>query len=851
MKVFVRYSFYGVVKSRRYRLLFAGVILSILLPVLFLTVTESLFATTREKRLDIYGEFSDLYYTSLSGEETAELLETGAYPSGLPWQGNRENTGGLYRLGEVGYGEEAALSGGRLQLEEGVFPGEGQAAVTRYEAERQGLSLGGQVSTAAGTFTVSGILRDYGSLWCSNSSQTAEQRENPQILLCREDFAAWAGSQPEAEVTVKYMALGAEVASGQYQADYNLVQNEPILHSSFQVPQVILWLTYLCAGILLLQLMRMGLPGIGEKMRVYRLIGVPARQIPGLFALDLFWLYLLALPVGAAGGVALAFLFCAAGSWLGETEILFSLTPSYLLGAVGISLLLMFLAGLGPAFALSRVSPLASDPGSTRRRRLFPVLTGLFLVGVFLLYGSSRCYLRFYQDQNLSLPVFGKLASDYDYELLASRVSSDTSYMDENGYSLSPSVMEEGDVMFLYNAAFNGATDQELEELAASSGVRRVAGYKENTELYMQADPADSYQTARNSLSGGALQPEVTEFFGMEGDWMDTSLAGYSDEELLSFQPYVTEGEIDLEKLRSGEEVILVAPDLAIEELTFSDGLTGQQVIFLEPGGYTGAPGQYRAAGWQVGEAVTLTELASEHPELTGFADMEIIRKELERKDYTVRIGAIIRSRVGWFEDSWRPDPTFRFLTSNQAFDVLGMERTYDRVRVYGEAGADPVQMEETMLRFAAAHPDMSFDNRYSRMVEYRQYFWMLSILAGTLSVLAVFMGLVMLGSQLLLQVTENRKWYGLYQVAGVTRRRLLFRTAVPVEAACALAWLASLFLGSRLAEHFWALGDSYLAQAHGAVLLPAALALAGLAMVPAGKYLCRQSIGALLKADE
>ena len=203
MKVFVRYSFYGVVKSRRYRLLFLGVMLSVLLPVLFLTVTESLLTTTREKRLDIYGEFSDLYYTSLSGAETEELLETGAYPAGLPWQGNRENTGGLYRLGEVGYGEEAALSGGRLQLEEGAFPGRGQAAVTRYEAERQGLSLGDPVSTAAGVFSVSGILRDYGSLWCSNSSQSAEQRENPQILLCREDFAAWAGSQPEGEVDVK------------------------------------------------------------------------------------------------------------------------------------------------------------------------------------------------------------------------------------------------------------------------------------------------------------------------------------------------------------------------------------------------------------------------------------------------------------------------------------------------------------------------------------------------------------------------------------------------------------------------------------------------------------------------
>ncbi len=254
------------------------------LPVLFLTVTESLFATTREKRLDIYGAFSDLYYTTHSGEETADLLESGAYPSGLPWQGNRENTGGLYRLGEVGYREAAALSGGRLQLEEGVFPGPGQAAVTRYEAEQRGLSLGGQVSTSAGTFTVSGVLRDYGSLWCSNSSQTAEQRENPQILLCREVFAAWAGSQPEAEVTVKYMALGAAVAPGQYQEDYNLVQNEAILHSSFQVLQVILWLTYLCAGILLLQLMRMGLPGMGEKMRVYRLVGVPARQIPALSA---------------------------------------------------------------------------------------------------------------------------------------------------------------------------------------------------------------------------------------------------------------------------------------------------------------------------------------------------------------------------------------------------------------------------------------------------------------------------------------------------------------------------------------------------------------------------------------
>lgn len=851
MKGFWRYSFYGVVKSRRYRLLFWGLVLAVLLPVLFLTVTDSLLLTTREKRLDLYGAFSDLYYTSLSGAETAERLEKGTYPASLPWQGTADDTGGIYRLGEVGFAEEQAQTGGRMRLAEGNFPETGQAVLTRYEADRRELSLGDVVETEAGNFTVSGILRDYGTLWCSNSSQTLEQRENPQILLCRADFAAWAESRGSETVWVKYLAMGAEIVPGQYQKDYNLVQNEAILHSSFQVPQILLWLTYLCAGFLLLQLMLAGLPGIREKMRVYRLLGVPARQAPWLFFLDLAWLYLFALPVGAVGGVALAAVLCRVGSGLGEVELFFSLNLSYLVTAVGVSLLLTLAAGLGPALALIRVSPLEQDTGGGRRRRLFPALTGIFLAGVFLLYGCSLCYLQFYKNQNLSFPVFGKMESDYDYELLAARVSSDTSYLDEQGNSLSLSVMEEGDVMFLYNAAFTGATGEDLAALAETPGILQVSGYKENTELYLAADLEDPYEAARQGFSGGALSPEVMSCFEMEGDFMDTSLAGYSDEELLFFQPYVAEGEINLEKLRSGEEVILVAPDLALEELTFSDGLTGQQILFLEPGGYTGAPGQYRSEHWQAGDTVTLIELASDNPELAGFADREIIRKELVRKDYTVRIGAVIRSRVGWFENSWRPDTTYRFFTSNQAFDALGMKRTYDRVRVYGEPGADPVQLEETMLRFASAHPDMSFDNRYSRMEEYRQYFWMLSMLAAALSAMAVTMGLVMLGSQLLLRVTEDRKWYGLYQIAGVSRRRLMLRTAAPVEAAGLLAWLLSLLLGGWLAESIWALGDGYFGITHGLAVVPAAMLLIGLALLPALRVLGSQSIGTLLKADE
>ncbi len=47
---------------------------------------------------------------------------------------------------------------------------------------------------------------------------------------------------------------------------------------------------------------------------------------------------------------------------------------------------------------------------------------------------------------------------------------------------------------------------------------------------------------------------------------------------------YYGKGEINLEKLRSGEDIILVAPDLSLEEMTFSDGLTGQQILFLGPG---------------------------------------------------------------------------------------------------------------------------------------------------------------------------------------------------------------------------------------------------------------------------
>lgn len=893
----LRYSLQCVVKSGAYRVFLVGVILSIALPALFLTAADNMLYTAGERQRDLYGEFTDLYYGTeqefpreamdllcdeelkrLLGEETEKIGRAGnlyavtvsaedGEPGSLEQEakeragdsedflGNRQASGYL----AAGLLDGTASELGRLSLKEGSWPQTGQTVITE-SLQRQlgdGAGPGGALIWQGKTYRISGILEDYGMLWVSNTSQSAEALLLPEAFFSQEDFRR---ETEGSTILHRTLMETTGVFSGEaYGADYNLVQNLPIKNVRFSIPPVILALVYVCQTLLLAQLLLLNMPRLSERMSLYRLLGVEAGRIPGLLYLDLFWIFVIALIPGLVLGIGGAALLGWAAGLAAGSRVLFRVLPGELAGSVLICAALMALSAVPVAVRLAGTPAAARRENPFRKRRslLSAFLMGCLIFSVFFLYGAFDCYLKSDERMNLSIPVYGKLATDYDYEFLASTISSDTSYQDEDGSYIGMSVMEPDDIFTVYNEPYLGMDEEDLEILRGADGARKVSAYKECTQLKFPLNREDSYQRALEDtfISGavGGFQDEVREYFDLEESYVDCRLQGYGEEELLSLASYVEEGEIDLEKIRSGEEVILMVPDLEIDFDEVDDGNGGSYQVMtvhhLEMGGYSGKENQYRDTYYHPGDQLTLTRLYSEDPGLRGFIKEDVLKKEVRRQDVTVTIGAVIRCQAGWFEKSNSPLPYFNFLCLNETFDALGISSTYTRVRVYGQEGKED-SLRQTVYRVSGDLPEMDLEDRCAFMEEYRGYHLLLQVLSFLLAGLSAIMGAGVLMGQLFSRIRQERRRTGLYQVAGYTRRRLFVRLILPAVILLPLTWALSMGAVSLLADRYYFLEDYWgLSKALGSLAIAAALT--GLSLLAAARRFFKESISSLIRGED
>ncbi|QNM05448.1 ABC transporter permease family protein [Qiania dongpingensis] len=911
------YSLQGVVKSGAYRVFLLGVTLCIALPLLFITVTDSMFYTAQEKKKDLYGEFTDIFYGnetagSLAGTAALEGMNDGSlkglldekeiqkirrlgnlYSADLAcWKEQSPNldadeaeksleqiflkrekkeadyygAGGTSGLLSVGYADETARELGRLRLKEGTWPLEGAVVITEslqkeWEEEPQ---PGDRVEWRGRSYLVSGILYDYGMLWVENVNQTDADRQRPDLFFSETDFKILLQGASDIQISHRtLMELRDVFSSDIYMEDYALVQNMAIKSEQFSVPPYLLYLVYICAALLLIQLLLLGLPRLEQRMRLYRLLGVPGASIPFLLYLDLFWVYILSLPIGILAGIGGAYLICSLGSRMISMPFLFRVSAAGMAGAAAMIGVLVLLSGVLPAVRLFRTEILEGQAVSFRRRRtqkrlIAGGLLGLLLICIFFLHGSSLCYLKADENRNLSVPLYGKISTDYDYEFLANTISDDTSYVDENGNSLSVSTSGPDDIYTVYNEPYLGMSEEDVEALRKEEGIQKVLAYKECSQLYMKADREDPYQKAMEddmlSSQTVSFNEEMERIYGLDGSYQESRLQGYSEEELLSLAPYVEEGEIDLEKIRTGKEIILMVPDIQTEMWEYDDG-TGQKnsamsISYLEKGVYDGSEGQYSNRYYHVGDTIDVFRLYSENPELRGKVTAKIAEDEVKRQDFTFRIGAVIRCRAGWFEDTMRPEPFFNFLGLNDTFEAIGLPSTYTRVRVYGVNGEDGGTLKQNMYKLSGKLSEMHLDDRRGFMEEYRQYRLLLSVLSTLLTILSAIMGTGMITGRMLMRVREERKRTGLYQIAGCTRKRLFWSLIRPFIALVPAMWAVSMLLVRISSEYFFML-DGYWGFWQWMKVLVGAAFLSFAAVVITARAFFKDSISSLIRQED
>ena len=389
----------------------------------------------------------------------------------------------------------------------------------------------------------------------------------------------------------------------------------------------------------------------------------------------------------------------------------------------------------------------------------------LRMAASIVLLAATAVFLAYSLDYNLQVQkasqhveVDGKMPFDYDFELHTS-----LQY---------PMDMEPEDigVVDFYERA--GATGQDLAELASWEGVSEVRGYQGCSCFLSYDGILNRYIDLEDGIEDGEyymedqLSQPMAEILGLEQERLLASgITGYPEEDVETFRPYVTEGGIDMEKLDAGEEVVLVIPAFQYEMSWYGD-----VPVYTKTPVPWDSPEACNGETFQVGDEISFVRLAPLQNYI-GTVQADTVQDYVQPVWHCAKVGAIIRTKVGWFENSTIRTSGHYLITTNTGMEALGVDVTYDRVRVYGDSSSPG--LSERMLAFQEHLPNMALEDARMELLSYRTLQAATALFCRVMNVLVFLISLLCVLEQLAAKTSRNAMRYSILRVHGLSMGRL------------------------------------------------------------------------------
>lgn len=554
-----------------------------------------------------------------------------------------------------------------------------------------------------------------------------------------------------------------------------------------------------------------------------RAVGATRRQIRRIFGREALLLALLCAPAA----IALSCLAVALLLRLLDLGALYA-PPALLFAALAFSVLCVMLAAAIPLRRAGRVSPMqairdtqflrAAHRARVKSQKRFrveslaarralilyrgqsagvPILLALCLLalcGAYLLVGGNLAVMQIEQE--------------YDYELT---VNSFDSWEYYDAAALRPRFTESdrADILSLpYVARVDGA-----QRVYCNLVLDEVTGY-------LRPDPA--LHTYLDEPTGSAWEIERREAYltlknelGIEGDLFGVEVTALPEERILACAGDVLHGEIDIEALNAGREVIVVAPDCVYERTQPVRG--GLWISYAtEPFAEREPEAQYREFAndtFQVGQELPLCQLFAREYKLGYNWDWNIRAGALARRDASPVIGATVdwatASDMGLLSGYDNGDA----ITTHAGLQALGLF-----ANGYSEFGValaqtppaeTEAQIDEALREIAARVEDARYDSQFAFLREQRDSIRNLLLAAGTVLLLFTAIALSMMDNALSGRIRADRRTIGTLRAVGAPLSAILglYRRQVGILlAAGALAGFAlstALLLGLCQFEYF------------------------------------------------
>ena len=554
-----------------------------------------------------------------------------------------------------------------------------------------------------------------------------------------------------------------------------------------------------------------------------RAVGATRRQIRRIFGREALLLALLCAPAA----IALSCLAVALLLRLLDLGALYA-PPALLFAALAFSVLCVMLAAAIPLRRAGRVSPMqairdtqflrAAHRARVKSQKRFrveslaarralilhrgqsagvPILLALCLLalcGAYLLVGGNLAVMQIEQE--------------YDYELT---VDSFDSWEYYDAAALRPRFTESdrADILSLpYVARVDGA-----QRVYCNLVLDEVTGY-------LRPDPA--LRTYLDEPTGSAWSSERREAYltlknelGIEGDLFGVEVNALPEERILACAGDVLHGEIDIEALNAGREVIVVAPDCMYERTQPVRG--GLWISYAtEPFAEREPEAQYREFAndtFQVGQELPLCQLFAREYKLGYNWDWNIRAGALARRDASPVIGATV---------DWATANDMGLLSGYENGDVITTHAGLQALGLYSNGYSEfgvalaqtpdtetEAQIDAALREIASRVEGARYDSQFASLRAQREIIRNLLLAAGTVLLLFTAIALSMMDNAISGRIRADRRTIGTLRAVGAPLSAILGlyrRQAGILLAAGALAGFAlstALLLGLCQFEYF------------------------------------------------
>lgn len=775
-------------RSKSSLLVIFSIILVIIIPIVLYFTSSSFIDTANKEANKMYGYFDNILYDTNDSDEKkySDFIDSAGKIEVLQ-NVNSNNSDNIDFV--IGYFDDTARELASIKLIEGEYPkNQNEIALCNSVIYKNNLSknIGSIIKIQEKEYKLVGIINDYYALW--NKPTDNNDILLPNALISYDSKSKYINILQTHFLLKNSNPFTAEIYSENEMLVSNVNRSEKNEGKKYNIPIFVIVLTTICSVLLTVYIFFYYFEKEKKKLSILRCLSLTKAETILYSFVKVIVMLFISLPFGILLGYSISAIIIKIFNkvLLLDNEVIF--VPAYAIFSVIICLITLLVSFIIISIKIVKLTPLGiikkdingknrlflKEQNQTRRINLFKlaflelklhfknsIIIILLLSFSLSLFVSLSVYMKSYASQKSD--VQGRMSLNFDYEFLTDQYISDISYVNENGKVTNLNSIPNEDSVYYVMDHTKIISDEIVNEMKHESDIKTVNNYLEINDLYLLNSPSENDTPyLEGYFNDDILNDEMKNCFSINGNVRGIQYFGYSEDELLKMNSKVVEGEINIDKIRSGEEIVLMAPMYELKNL---NGYTVQSFITSDE--YNGK-NQYIDTNYSVNDEIEIIQFLPKNNNLKGYINEEQAENELNCVRRKVKIGAIIYERIAWFDSLSQPPTAYTLIGLNDTIKHLALSPTVSRTQVFLKDTSSYEDFDSIIQYYKNELNGFSFRNNAAELQEFKEFKVIINILCysliGIISLIVI--SIILIEDKI--TIYRNKKFYALLHLNGL-----------------------------------------------------------------------------------